>query len=220
MPLEWNTTQNTWTHIHSESTWEVPHTVERRTRSANDTWEKLLETLKFVCFLKPRDTQSGTSLMLKRELDYVRRELRNFKTGQHENRRENVERDMTADERITHERAGHATYDPRGETCVKVREVSTHPRKAVAEAADFDHAGITKSQQGAEVKILVGAGPRGEMFARAVHRKGTTFKDLEQLLKVLQTRYGNIPVDQEECLREVVHSTAGRLGIRTGSDSS
>ena len=143
--------------------------------------------------------------MLKRELDNVRREFRNFKTGQHENRRENVEREMKADARVTHERA-----------------VSSHPRKAVAEAAYFDYAGITNSQQGAEVKILVGAGPRGETFARAVHRKGATFEDLEQLLKVLQTRYGNIPVycDQEECLREDVHSTAGRLGIRTGSDSS
>ena len=139
------------------------------------------------------------------------------KTGQHENRRENVEREMTADERVTHERAGHATYDPRCETCVIVRGVSTHPRKAVAEVAYLDYAGITNSQQGAEVKILVGAGPRGETFARAVHRKGATFEDLAQFLKVLRTRYGNIPVycDQEECLREVVHSTAGRLGMPT-----
>ena len=103
--------------------------------------------------------------------------------------------------------------------CQSVRSVNAST-KAVAEAAYFDYAGITKSQQGAEVKILVGAGPRGETFARAVHRNGATFEDLEQCLKVLQTRYGNIPVDQEECLREVVHSTAGRLGIRTGSDSS
>ena len=132
--------------------------------------------------------------MLKRELDNERRELRNFKTGQHANGRENVEREMTADGRITHERAGHATYDPRCETCVKVRGMSTHPRKAVAEAAYLDYAGITISQQGAEVKILDGAGPRGETFARAVHLKGATFEDLEQFLKVLQTRYGNIPV--------------------------
>ena len=43
-------------------------------------------------------------------------------------------------------------------------------------------------------------------------------KDLELYLKVLQTRHGNIPVycDQEECLRGVVHSTAGRLGLPTG----
>ena len=100
--------------------------------------------------------------------------------------------------------------------CQSARSVNAST-KAVAEAAYFDSAGITNSQQGAEVKILVGAGPRGETFARAVHRKGATFEDLEQFLKVLRTRYGNIPVycDQEECLRVVVHSTAGRLGMPT-----
>ena len=122
--------------------------------------------------------------MLKREQENVRPELRNLKTRQHENTRENVESEMTADERITHERAGHATYDPRCETCDKVRGVLTHPRKAVAEAAYFDYAVVKNSQ---EVKILVGAGPRGETFARAVHRKEAKFEDLEQLLQVLQT---------------------------------
>ena len=56
------------------------------------------DTLKVVCLLKPGETQSVTSLMLKRELENVRRELRNLKTGQHENTRENVEGEMTADE--------------------------------------------------------------------------------------------------------------------------
>ena len=56
--------------------------------------------------------------------------------------RENVEGEMTADERITHERTGHATYDPSCETCLKVRGVTTHPRKAVAEAAYFDCATV------------------------------------------------------------------------------
>ena len=138
MPPERNTTQNTWTHIDSESTTEFLHTVERLSRVQMSRGGNR-ETLKIVCFLKPRDTQSVTSLMLKRELDNERRELRNFKTGQHENRRELVEREMNADGRITHERAGHATYDPRCETCVKVRGVSTHPRKAVAEAAYLDY---------------------------------------------------------------------------------
>ena len=99
-----------------------------------------------------------------------------------------------------------------------MRGVSTYPRKAVAEAAHFDYAVVQNSQQGAEVNILVGAGPRRETFARAVHQKGAKLEDLEQFLQVLQRRYGNIPVycDQEECLREVVHSTAGRLGMPTG----
>ena len=125
---------------------------------------------------------------------------------------------MTADERITHENTGHATKDPRCETCLTVRGVTTHPRKAVAEAAYFDFATVKNSQQGAQVKILVGAGPRGETFATAVHRKGATFEDLELFLKVMQTRYGNIPMccDQEESLREVAHGTAGKLGLPTG----
>ena len=71
--------------------------------------------------LVPRDAQSVTSLTLKREMENVRRELRNLKTGQHENKRENAEGDMTVDKRITHERTGHATYDSRCETCLNVR---------------------------------------------------------------------------------------------------
>ena len=101
---------------------------------------------------------------------------------------------MTNEEGVTHERTGHATYDKRCETCEKVRGVTTHPRRAVAEAAHFDYATVKNSQRGAEVKILVGAGPRGVRFARAVHRKGAKFEDLELFHTVLQTRYGNIPV--------------------------
>ena len=74
-------------------------------------------------------------------------------------------------------------HDPRCETCLKVRGVTTHPRRAFAEAAHFDDKTVVKnSQQGADVKILVGAGPRGEPFARAVHRKDATFDDLEQFM--------------------------------------
>ena len=124
----------------------------------------------------------------------MRRELRNLKTGQHDNKREIEEGVMTTAEKVTHERTGIATHDPRCETCFKVRGTATQPREAVAEATCFDCATVKNGQQGAELKILVGAGPRGETFASAAHRKGATFKDLEQFLKVLQTRYGNIPV--------------------------
>ena len=99
----------------------------------------------------------------------------------HENKRETAEGDTTAHERITHERTGHAMHDPRCETCLKVRGVTTHPHRAFAEAADFDKTVVKNSQQGAEVKIL-GAGPRGEPFARAVHRKDATFEVLEQFM--------------------------------------
>ena len=97
------------------------------------------------------------------------------------------------------------------EECQRIRE------KQLRKLHNFDYAVVKNSQQRAEVKILVGAGPRGETFARAVHPKGAKFEDLELFLKVLQTRCGNTPVyfDQEECLREVVHSTAGRLGMPT-----
>ena len=81
------------------------------------------DTLKGVCVFKPRNAQSVTSFMFKRELGNVRRELRNFKTGQHENGKENAAVDMTVDERITHERVGHATFDTRCETCLEVRGV-------------------------------------------------------------------------------------------------
>ena len=119
------------------------------------------------------------------------------------------------DEKIAHERTGHATCDPRCGTHLNVRRVSTHPRKAVAEAAYFDYATVKNNLQCAEVKILVSAGPRGETFARAVHRKRAQFEDLDLLLKVLQTRHGHIPVycDQEECLHEVVHNATERLGL-------
>ena len=137
------------------------------------------DTLKVVCVLKPRDAQSVTSLTLKRELESVRRKLRNSKTGQHENKRENAARKMTEDERITHERTGHATYDLSYDTCHQVRGVSTHLRKAFAEAAYFHNATVKNSPQGAEVKILVSVGPRGETFARPLHRKSAKFEDLE-----------------------------------------
>ena len=99
--------------------------------------------------------------------------------------------------------------------------MATHPRRAVAEAAYFDFPVVKNSQQGAEVKILVGACLRGETFARAVQRKGEKIEDLEQFSKVLHTQYGNIPVycDQEECSRRVVHSTTGKLGLPTGDSS-
>ena len=56
--------------------------------------------------------------------------------------KENVKEEMTANERTTHERTVHATNDPRCETCVTMRGVSTHPREAAAEAAYFDCATV------------------------------------------------------------------------------
>ena len=93
----------------------------------------------------------------------------------------------------------------------------THARQ-LRKLPHFDYSTVKNSQQGAEDKILVGAGPRGEMFARVVHRKRAKLEYLQLFLEVPQTHYGNIPLqcDQEECLREVVLKKAGRLRLPTG----
>ena len=103
--------------------------------------------------------------------------------------------------------------------CVQVRGVSNASRKSVAEACIF----LTMQKSKTVNKVLKSRSwlvlDRAEKrFARAVHRKGAKSEDLEQFLKVLQTRCGNIPVycDQEECLREAAHSMAGRLDMPTG----
>ena len=133
-----------------------------------------------------------TSLKLNRELESVRRELRNWKTGQHENTAGTHGDATFAVETLIHERAGHATVDSMCETPVKVRGTSRHPRRAVSEAANFDFAVVKNSQRHSAVKIFLVAGPRGEMFARAARRKGANIVDLELTLKVFQKRYGNI----------------------------
>ena len=80
------------------------------------------DTLKVECMLKPRDAKSVTFLMLKRELESVDVNCENLKTGKHGNKREKTRGEMTVDEKIAHERTGHATYDPRCETWLKVRQ--------------------------------------------------------------------------------------------------
>ena len=86
-----------------------------------------------------------------------------------------------------------------------MRGVSTRPRKADAEASTTVNKVLRSRSWDCAEKHLQ------EPFW------GAKFEDLEQFLKVLQTRYGNITecCDQEECLREVVHNTAGRLGMPT-----
>ena len=89
-----------------------------------------------------------------------------------------------------------------------MRGVSTRPRKAVAEASKTVNK-VLKSRSW--LALDCAEKHLQEPFWVA------NFEDLEQFLKVLQTRYGNIPefCDQEECLREVVHNRAGRLGMPT-----
>ena len=69
--------------------------------------------------LKPRDAQSVPSLMLKRELESVRRELRSLKRGQHENMQEDARRRNDSSRKDDSREKGHAVYDSRCETCLK-----------------------------------------------------------------------------------------------------
>ena len=98
MPSEWNATQNKGLHVHV-----VLHgsflTQPSGRRKVTMSRERNRDTLKVVCMLKPEDAQSVTSLMLRREVENARRELRNLKTGQHENKRENAAGEMTMDEK-------------------------------------------------------------------------------------------------------------------------
>ena len=106
----------------------------------------------------------------------------------------------------------------RGAKRVSRCEECQHPRKAVSEAAYFDYAIVKNSQQGAESRSWLVLDRTGKRLREPCIAKEQNSKILNCFLQVLQTRYGNIPVyrDQEECLREVVHNTAGRLGLPTG----
>ena len=144
----------------------------------------------------------------------MRRELRNVKTGQHENKQQTAEGEMTAQERITHERTGHAMHDPRCVTCLNVRGVTTHPRRAVAHAAYLSL--CSRQEQSARCRSRDSG--RSRSVENRLQEPFIEFEDLEQFLKVLHTRYGNIPLycDQKECLREVVYSRAVKLCLPTG----
>ena len=101
MSFEWNATQNEGIHVHVESTRECLHTTKWQ-RKSNDVTRRKQRHSQSLCMLKRRDAQSVTSLMLFcDELGSARRALRNLKTGQHENTRENATGEMTVDERIT-----------------------------------------------------------------------------------------------------------------------
>ena len=72
----------------------------------------------------------------------------------------------------------------------------------------------------------MGAGPRGETFARAARRTGANIEDLRTFLTALKTRYGHLPVyyDQEECvpkfhMAQLEAGHADRRG-RSGTESS
>ena len=65
----------------------------------------------------------------------------------------------------------------------------------------FGYTTVKNSQQGAEDKIQVGAGPRGEMFARAVHRKRAKHEYLQLFLKVLMETFHCSVIKKSACVK-------------------
>ena len=154
------------------------------------------DTPKLVCWHCVSDVLTVPSLMLKRRLENVQRERRNLKTEQHENTSDTDQEVMTASEKLT-------------------RNVWTW-----SEASYFDSATVKNSQ-----RIYSVTTPGRRITTRRDVRHGR-----QRIGKVRQVKGSNctckccehfvntilVYCDQEECLREVVHSTAGRLGMPTG----
>ena len=94
---------------------------------------------------------------------------------------------------------GHATFDPRCETCLKERGTATHPRRATAEAARRSRT-VSKVQKSRSWLALVRSERRlrGQCIAKEQHSKL-----LSSSCRCCKTRYGKFPVhcDQEVCLR-------------------
>ena len=179
--------------------------------------ERNRDTVKVVCMLKPRDARSVTSLMLKRELENVRRELRNLKTGQHQIKRQKNKRNYNGGEHRA--RANWTCH-----MCSEVRNASqgaksvststTEQLRKLHTLTTQQSRTISKVQKSRSWSVLDCPGRR---LREQCIAKEQNSKILACFLKVLQTRHGHIPVycDQEECLREVVHSIAERLGLPT-----
>ena len=130
MPSERNESQSEGVHVHVDSTREFPHTVKRR-RKSNDVTRRKTRYSQSCVHVEAKRCIGG-NLVLKRDLENVRRKLRNLKTDKE---RENAEGEMTALDRITHEGTEHATYDPRCETCLKVRGLTTPTRSSCGSCA-------------------------------------------------------------------------------------
>ena len=71
------------------------------------------DTLKLACWHRVTNIQTVTSRMLRRELANVRREQRNWETGQHDSTGGTHGVAKTANDKLTHERFGHASCELR-----------------------------------------------------------------------------------------------------------
>ena len=68
-----------------------------------------------------KDLQALTTQTPKREFENVGLEMRNLKTGKNTNLDGNPDGVLAAEERLEHERSGHASFGSRCETCIRVR---------------------------------------------------------------------------------------------------
>eukprot|EP00974_Lingulodinium_polyedra_P103736 10040893-Lingulodinium_polyedra.AAC.1 len=95
------------------------------------------------------------------------------------------------------------------------RAVTRHAKQAYAETANFDYAKVIVKDEGQEMSLLVGRGPRGEVFCRKAPRKGLRMLDLDDFLAVMKARYPSIQIrcDQEEALTHVVFHAADKQGL-------
>ena len=84
----------------------------------------------------------------------MRREQRNWETGQHDNTGGTHGEAKTANDKLTHERFGHASLKWRCEPCVKVRGTPRHHPQRCVRSHMFEDATVKNSQQDSEVQIL------------------------------------------------------------------
>ena len=123
------------------------------------------------------------------------------------------------DEKIAHERTGHATYDPRcadvSRKCEDCQQTDAKQLRKLHTLTTQQSRTVNKVQKSRSWSLLDRAEKR---LREPCIAKEQNSKILNCSVKVLQTRYGNIPeyCDQEECLREIARSTSGRLGLLTG----
>ena len=169
-----------------------------------------------MCYLQTLFTHTAnavTNARLHQELRKLKLEVRGMKTGEATNQQKE-KKEWASGEELTHKRSGHARYDSRCESCVKARGVARRRPGGVAVTANFDYADISTS--GDKAYVLVGSGPEGELFARAVPRKGSDQKDLREFVSMPKGRYGAALIarsDKEPALRTVVEKAARAEGV-------
>ena len=89
MPSEWNVIQNKGLHVHVESTREFSHTAKWQ-RKGDDVTRRKQKHSRSCVHAEAKRCTVGNFPDVETRVGNVRRELRNLKTGQQENKRENA----------------------------------------------------------------------------------------------------------------------------------